>query len=141
MIVTRPIEPLWSFLNARLNVPWSSDFRAIGVVQGGCLCAVAGYNVFTGRSCFMHIAIEDRTAVTRTFVREVFRYPFSQLGCRYVLATATGSNQSSVGQLKRLGFSVIDRLEETCLDGSDMLLLRMAHNECRWLDGKRRQGT
>lgn len=131
-------EKLWAFINTRLGVPWSSDFRGIGLVKNDCLCAVVAYNTFTGRSCYAHIAIANPAAIDRTFVRECFRYAFDFAGCLYILATATASNQSSVEQNLRLGFKVIGVLPEAAFDESDILLLRMTRNDCRWLNGKQR---
>lgn len=133
MIVWGPQELLWSFINTRLGIPWSSDFRALGLVKNDCLCAVVAYNAFTGRSCYAHIAIDNPSSIDRTFVREAFSYVFDVCGVIYLLATAQASSPSSIDQNKRLGFVEIDRLPGTCLDGSDMLLLRMSRNECKWL--------
>lgn len=139
MIVSTPREALWVWVNQRLGLPWSSDFRAIGVVRGDCLCAAIAYNGFTGRSCFMHSAIDDPTVINRTFVKAIFEFPFNQCNLTHVIALVESSNTRAMKIDLRLGFKEINRLEGAGLDGSDLVLLSMARNECKWIgaaDGK-----
>lgn len=142
MIVGTPRESLWAFINTRVGVPWSSDFRAVGLVRGDLLCAVAGYNGFMGRACFMHGAIDDRSAIDRTFVRAIFEYPFDQCGVRYIFVAVDEQNQRSLNFCYRSGFELHDILPGGAEVGSErsLLLLRMTRDQCRWLrsrDGKK----
>lgn len=143
MIVSTPRESIWAWMNSRMGVPWSSDFRAIGVVQGGCLRAAVGYNGFMGRMCFMHSAIDDPLVISRTFVRAIFEYPFDQCGVRYLMAAVDERNKKSLEVCYRCGFELHDIFKEGAEPGADLLLLRMTRDECRWLrspDGQRRTG-
>ncbi len=137
MIVSQPIEPLWAFINARVGVPWSSDFRAIGVVRNDCLAAVVAYNGFTGRTCFMHDAIDDPTVIDRTFVREIFKYPFEQCGVKYILAMVDSANERALSINRRIGFKEILRLDGAGLEGPDMILLQLDAASCRYLRNPR----
>ena len=133
MIVVQPVEKLWAFVNERTGVPWSSDFRAIGVVQDDCLKAAIAYNGFTGRMCFMHSAIDDPAVINRTFVRAIFEYPFQQLGLTHIVALVEGSNKRALDIDLRCGFRETRRLEGAATDGTDLHVLEMTRNECRWL--------
>lgn len=133
MIVSQPREKLWAFMNARMGIPWSSDFRAIGVVRGDLLCAVVGYNGFMGRVCFMHSAIDDPSVIDRTFVRAIFEYPFDQCGVKYIFAAVDEKNQQALDIDFRCGFELYDTLAGGAEEGSDLLLLRLTRDNCRWL--------
>lgn len=139
MIVSTPREALWAWVNSRLGIPLSEDFRAIGVVRDGCLCAAVAYNGNTGRTCFMHSAIDDPSVINRTFVKAIFDYPFNQCKMTHVLALVESSNTRAMSIDLRLGFKEVNRFEGAGLDGSDLVLLSMARNECKWIgaaDGK-----
>lgn len=141
MIVSQPREVLWAFINKRVGTPFSEDFRAIGAVIGGCLCAVVAYNGFTGRTCFMHSAIDDPTAINRTFVKAIFAYPFLQCGRTHVLALVDSANLQALDINKRCGFREVLRLEGSGLEGQDLILLQMTRNECRWINGKEKHAA
>lgn len=139
MIVSTPRELLWAWINAKLGIPLSEDFRAIGVVQDSCLCAVVAYNGYTGRTCFMHSAIDDPSVINRTFVKAIFDYPFNQCKLTHVLAMVESSNTRAMDIDRRLGFREVNRFEGAGLDGGDVVLLAMSRNECKWIgatDGK-----
>lgn len=141
MIVVQPREELWGFVNARIGIPLSEDFRAIGAVSGGCLRAVIAYNGFTGRTCFMHSAIDDPSVIDRTFVRAVFTYPFVQCELTHLLALVDSANQRALDIDKRCGFKEVNRFEGAGLEGKDLILLQMTKNECRWLNGKEKSSS
>jgi hypothetical protein len=134
VIVSSPREYLWKFINDRVGVPWSSDFRAIGKVQGACLKAVIAYNGFTGRMCFMHSAIDDPSVIDRTFVRAIFSYPFVDCKLTHVLALVDSANARALEIDKRCGFKEIDRFVGAGLEGRDMFLLQLKREECKWTE-------
>lgn len=141
MIVSQPREKLWAWLDSRIKLDYSADFRAIGLVVGDCLTAVIGYNGFNGRSCLMHSAIDDPSAITRTFVQEMFRYPFEQMGLTHVLAVVASDNTRALEIDLRVGFREVHRLNGAGLSGADLIILEMKREDCKWLrrsiDGKK----
>ncbi len=86
----------------------------------------------------MHSAIDDPTAIDRTFVRAIFEYPFVQLKLRAVFAMVDSTNSRALDIDRRLGFKEIHRLEAAGLDG-DLLILQMLPSECRWINGKEKR--
>lgn len=137
MIVSTPREPLWAWLNTRVPVPWSEDFRAIGAVHDGCLKAVTAYNVHVGRTCMMHTAIDDPIMMTREYYRAVFEYPFDQLKVLYVMAVVDERNDKAMSLDLRLGFKEVHRLPNASLLGGDLVVLQMSRSECRMLKENR----
>lgn len=135
MIVSEPHELLWSFVNSRLGTPLSSDLRLIGLVAGDCLRAVAAYNAWVGRTCCFHGAIDDPSAITRTFLRAIFEYPFEKCDVSHMFSLVSSENQRSINFCTRSGFKEVQRLVGAGEDGHDMVVLMLQRNECKWLRG------
>jgi hypothetical protein len=133
MIVSQPRELLWAWLNSRIGTPLSEDFRAVGLVRGGCIQAVAGYNAWVGKTCCFHGAIDNRAAIDRTYLRAIFEYPFDQCGMKAMLAVVSELNYSSLSFCERSGFRPIDTLSAAGLEGENMILLKLERLNCTWL--------
>lgn len=141
-LVSTPREPLWAWVNSRIKIPWSSDFRAIGAVRDDCLQAVVVYNGFTGRTCFMHLAIDDPKVITRTFVRAAFEFPFLQCHCTHVFGFVDDDNKKAMDLDLHLGFKEVRRFANSGMSGKDLVLLEMAMEDCKWIGVRNgRQGT
>lgn len=140
MIVSTPREALWAWLNDRIGVVWSEDFRAVGVVRDGCLKAVVGYNGFMGRVCVMHNAIDDPSVIDRTFVRAVFEFPFVQCDLVQVLAPVPADNHKAMSLDTRVGFKPLITLPGADQEGKDLVFLSMRREECRWITKEQRHG-
>lgn len=144
MIVSQPRELLWAWLNSKIGTPLSEDFRAVGLVRGGCIQAVAGYNAWVGKTCCFHGAIDNRSAIDRTYLRAIFEYPFDQCGIRVLLAAVSETNDRSLSFCDRSGFRRIDILTAAGLEGEDMILLKLERANCTWLrdrHGKEKRAT
>jgi hypothetical protein len=114
-------------------VPWSEDFRAIGLVRDDCLVAVAGYNAFCGRTCNMHAAVDDASKITREFVRAAFSYVFEELDLVAVLAWMDSTKEKPLLIDLKAGFREVYRIPGSTLQGSDLVLIQMNREDCRWL--------
>jgi len=134
LIVSQPREMLWAWMNQRVpTLPWSEDFRAIGLVRDDCLVAVAGYNAFCGRTCNMHAAVDDASKITREFVRAAFSYAFEELGLVAVLAWMDSSKEKSLLIDLKAGFSKVYSIPGATLNGDELVLIQMNRGDCRWL--------
>jgi hypothetical protein len=144
MIVSTPREALWAWLNERTGVPWSSDFRAIGLVKNNCLVAVAGYNSFAGRTCHVHIAILPGTVVSKEFLRAGFEYPFNQCNLLRLYAWMDESITTPLSIDLKIGFQVVHRVPKGAISGADLLLIELKRENCRFLKERhnvKRQST
>ncbi len=131
MIVSTPREALWVWMNQRLGTPWSDDFRAIGKVVGNDLKAAVGYNSFVGKTCCIHVAIEDPAVIDRAFVRAAFEYPFTQCGVHVLLGLVDSENSKAIEFNRKLGFKEAHFIPEAGLHG-DLLIFQMRKSDCRW---------
>lgn len=134
MIVSTPREALWAWVNSRVGIPWSEDFRAIGVVRDDCLLAAAAYNAFVGRVCFMHGAIDDPSAISRTFLHAIFDYPFNVCGMTTVIMPIPSSNTAAVAFAEKCGFKEDRRFVGAGLEGDDLVFFSLTRNDCRWIN-------
>lgn len=135
MIVSEPRALLWKFVNSRLGTPWSEDIQFVGLYKGDCLRAVAAYNAWVGKTCCFHGAIDDPTAIDRTYLQAIFEYPFDRAGVIYLLAPIGSSNKESKNFCVRSGFQESLRLPGAGLDDDDLVIYSMQRHDCKWLKG------
>lgn len=134
MIYTdRPGAPqtLYSFLAEKTNLPWSTDLRVMGTMQGLAPTAVVGYNCWVGDGVFMHVAFEGKHALTKDLLREAFVYPFDTCGLRVVYGMTPITNEEAIAFNKKLGFTEVYRTK-------NFVLFEMTRENCRWLHGRQK---
>lgn len=131
-------------LNQELDVPMSSEFRGLSFVPEEHLgqpmsldhVAVAvGYNGFLGKVCTMHVLIRDKSRFTRQVLRAAFGLPFNGWGMQAVLGAVDESNPAALELDRRLGFKQAMIIAGGAEDGSDLYIMRMDRDECRWIEG------
>lgn len=107
----------------------------IGLMDGdGQILAGVVYDMFRGYDVQMHIAaVKDRKWLTKTFLRECFRYPFVQLGVKRVTGLVAASNTDARRFDEHLGFVLEGRVRHGIADGDDLLIYGMLKDECRWI--------
>ncbi len=108
--------------------------KAIGIERNGKLCAAVVYNNYIPKIHIeMSIYSVDRKWATRHNIRELFKYPFTQLGLGRVQATCSAQNEGVISFLKKLGFVQEGYHRKAYFDGNDCLSFSMLKQECRWL--------
>lgn len=130
----RPV--VWEWLHRQTLLPWSSDLRCIGTMrEDGTISAAVGFNAWTEKACWMHVAFDTEHAITRKLWQAAFEYPFVQCGKVAVYGLTPKHITEALAMNDRLGFR---RIAET-VDG---VMFEMRADECRWLKGVRhgRQG-
>ena len=103
---------------------------------------VAGAVVFNnyhvlhkGSWCEVSVAIDDAECVSRRTLRQIFEYPFKQLGVSRLQAVTSVTNQRCRSFIERLGFK-LEGLARKAHDGeTDQAVYSMLPAECRWLGG------
>ena len=107
---------LHKYLNERIGLPWSEDFRALGRVVDGKLIGVVGFEGFNGASCRIHMA-GDPGWINREFITKAFRYPFFILDFPMVFGVVPSGNTRALDIDKRLGFKELLYIEDAHPDG------------------------
>ena len=108
---------------------------SIGVVENGEVAAGVVYSLFTGNGIMMNVASDgSRRWLTKEFLRAAFAYPFKQLGCTRVSGLVRVDNPAALQFDKHLGFREEGVIRKGDDDGTDLVLLGMLKEECRWLN-------
>jgi RimJ/RimL family protein N-acetyltransferase len=115
-----------------VELPFSSDFMALGRFSAGKLIAVVGYNGFNGAICSMHNA-GDGNWISREYLREAFRYPFETCARSHIVVTVAANNHRALKLNKHLGFEVMHRFRDGWEPGVDTVIMAMTKQACRWI--------
>jgi RimJ/RimL family protein N-acetyltransferase len=105
--------------------------------QDGAPIAGVVYTDFTGHSLQMLAARFGTAPITRGFYRAIFDYPFRQLGCRKVFALVNAGNHRALQLDARLGFVVEAVVAGWYRGGTELVILGMTREQCRFVDGSR----
>jgi len=128
VIVVRPEKDLHWWLNQRVSVSYSDDFRAIGWVEKGVLKAVVGYTDTNGKTAQIHVAADGKNWMRREFLWFTFYYPFVQLKLNWLIGVVNATNAKALKMDTNIGFEEFTRIPDGYADGEDLILLRL-HRE------------
>jgi RimJ/RimL family protein N-acetyltransferase len=121
-----------------MDVPPDKDYEAIGFVgKGG---DIIGGVIFTnymelapGQHDIRLTAAGEPGWLTRTSLRVIFGYPFSQLSCIRVSALCAKANKRSRDLVERLGFVGEGNIRHAFGVGRDGIHYGLLKDECRWI--------
>ena len=114
---------------------------AIGaaVLKDGKLAGAAVFNNYhvlhKGSWCEVSVAIDDVECVSRRVLRQIFEYPFKQLGVSRLQAVTSVDNKRCQKFIERLGFQFEGRARKAHDGETDAEVYSMLPGECRWLGG------
>jgi hypothetical protein len=131
-LVSEPNLVLYDWLDKRISLAWSTDFRALGRVVDGELVGVVGYNGFNGASCQMHMAGAGKHWISRQFIKQAFQLPFETWRLQMVIGLVPSGNADALVVDKKLGFQELVTIPGAHPDGS-LIVLTMTRGQCRWL--------
>ena len=97
-------------------------------LHNGSACIL--YDNWTPNSVCVHSYIPEPRYLTKGFLREMFRYPFSNVD--WVIGVTPGDNEKALAFNKRIGFAVRDRLPNGFARGIDTVYQVMHHSTCRY---------
>jgi hypothetical protein len=133
LVTDQPGQPpvVWTWLNQRTRLPWSSDLRSVGLMRpDGTIAAAVGFNGWQTNSCFMHVAFDTPHSLTRSLLRAAFDYPFVRNGKEAVYALIDQGNDECLRLVRKLGYREIYRTV-------DCVFFEMKADECRWIKGEK----
>lgn len=132
IFISYPLDLLYEWINERVGLARSEDFRAIGRVVDGKLVGVVAFTGYNSASLQMHMAGDDPRWMSRSFLRESFRYAFDICGCNVVFGMVPSGNLTALEIDLRLGFEEVANIAGAHPDGS-LHILMMRREQCRWL--------
>lgn len=107
--------------------------QCIGLERDGELVAGALFDWFNGASVYVHVALADKRALGRDFLRAAFGYAFVQLGCEVLIGLVAGDNIAAQRLDEHLGFRFEHSIAGAHPSG-ELRIYTMRRNECRWID-------
>lgn len=132
-LTAEPQDVLFRWLQQRIHIPRTDNFWAFGLVRGGELAAVVGYQWDNGASCFMHVALDSPRALTRKVLGFAFHYPFNIRKLNMVLGYVPSCNERALRLNSRVGFEVLAEIPGAHPYGSQVLM-GLRRENCRWLE-------
>lgn len=107
---------------------------AIGRVRDGRIVGGIIYESCNGANVVCHIAADGFSWLNRTFLFQIFDYPFRQLGVNRMTAPVASVNKKARRFVERLGFDAEATLKDAHPEG-DIIIYRMTRdNARRWLE-------
>lgn len=110
-------------------------FKAFGVESEGMLVAGVVFNQYRHPGISMHVAGEGGHWLSRSLLRELFDYAFNACGCLRVTGLVRADALNVLKFDKKIGFKFEGRIRRGAADGTDLILLGMLREECRFIDG------
>jgi hypothetical protein len=132
IVINDPNDGVWVMLRVGGVFNERTDHVIALHRDGKC----AGGVVFTGflhRSIILHMAGSEDNWATVDFLWMVFHYGFVQLGVYKLVGLVSANNARALSIDHRLGFQIEAKIAGACADGSDLLILTMTKDRCKWL--------
>jgi RimJ/RimL family protein N-acetyltransferase len=107
------------------------EYTAIGLERNGELVAGAVFNHYTEANLCVSWAA-NRGAITRGYLRAIFRYTFVQLGCRRVTGYIASRNDDSLKFATKVG-AKFEGIMKHALPDDDLVIMGILREDCRWL--------
>ena len=112
---------------------WETASTLFMEKQGEIIACVAYNNWYPGISVEISVAADRPCWLTRTFLAEVFHYPFNVWEMRRVGSSIAAGNERSIKFCEHLGFKREGCIRQGAPNGDDLLIYGMLRNECRFL--------
>ncbi len=111
----------------------SDRFQGIKRVVDGETVAMVGLDDWTENSVEAHIWLRDPHGFSKLFIREVFRHIFVVCKRGLVIVVIPCNNVASLEMNQRLGFRVNTYIKDGYAVGTDLAILELRREDCRWL--------
>ena len=106
---------------------------AMGIMAGGKVVAGCVWHNFRGHDIEAGLAADSPRWCRRATLRQLFTYPFLQLGCVRVTALTGSSNTRMQRFLEGIGFKPEGCVRQGFVT-EDALIFGMLRAECKWID-------
>ena len=97
---------------------------------------VIGFDGFIGRVCQIHDVNLTGKSLPRELLRAAFHFPFKQCGIETLIGIVNSKNTRAMEFDRKLGFTEMNRLVGMHDDGGDIVMFKMARQDCRWIKDK-----
>lgn len=105
----------------------------LGVVREGKLAGGVVFDLYTERDIVMSGAFDNPRGFSRRALKQLFSYPFVQLGCRRMTTITPRNNKKARALDEALGFKVEGVLRKAYPNDIDGMVYGMLREDCLWL--------
>jgi len=111
-----------------------TDCTTIAQARHGHIEAVAAFHNYRPESGTVELSFASASPhwQSRRYLRDLFDYPFMQLGCIRITTFAPKANSRAVSLNRRIGFKP-EGIMRLAHFGDDLVVFGMLRDECRWL--------
>lgn len=110
------------------------ETRALGIIAGGKMAGGVVYEDYNGLNIQASIAGEPGVNwLTRDTLHQIFAYPFIGLNCTCITVLCAMTNAPSIRLATKMGFEGEAIVRFAAHDGSDLVVLKMFRDQCRWI--------
>lgn len=110
------------------------NYTTLGIIRNDKLvCGVLYSNWRPEIDIWMTIGAIDPKWCNRTSLREIFNYPFEELGLRRVTALIAKKNKRSRRLVEGVGFKYEGNARNYMKNGDDCIIYGMLKKECKWI--------
>jgi RimJ/RimL family protein N-acetyltransferase len=129
-----------SWAEDKIGCKFRPDAKAIAHYRDNKLAGVVVYDCFGECDCNIHVASDgNRRWVTKSYLAEVFAYPFLQCGFRRITGLVPYKNKPAIRFNTHLGFTVEGVCREALPD-DDIVVMGMLKRDCRFIPRRCRNG-
>lgn len=124
-----------AWVGERIGVTDWGRFKAFGVERDGGLVAGIIFNRYSWPDIAMHVAGEGGHWLSRELLTQLFYYGFHVCNCRRITGLVNANAENVLEFDRKIGFVYEGRARQAAPDGSDMIILGMLRDECRFFKG------
>lgn len=134
-------EAVGAWVAARpADIGGAADFgpyTSLGIVRDGRIVAGVVYYDYRRTDMMMAVAATDPRWMSRSVLREIFAYPFTQMRCQRVTAVIDRRNKRARKLVEGLGFRMEGVLRKALKNNRDAILYGLLKDECQWIKPRR----
>lgn len=108
-------------------------YYAMGIEVNGEIVAGVVFNNYNESNVFTHIGIKRQTKLLPVLLHHVFQYAFVANKMKRVTALVSSDNDKSLRLCDHIGFDHESVMVDAGRDGSDLYVLVMWPENCRWI--------
>jgi RimJ/RimL family protein N-acetyltransferase len=122
-----------AFFNSVRPLEFIQGMQGIGLERDGELVAGIIYEGYNFQSIWGHVAAQPGSEwLNKEFLRFCCDYAFHTCKVNMVLGYMEDSNKQALRFAQHLGFKEEARITQAATDGSDILILKMRREDCRY---------
>lgn len=111
---------------------WVPGFKSLAAIENGEIVGAVVYDAFTPFECCIHVRLDKPGCKDPRVLREVFAYPFEQLGLKRLTGLVAESNDKGRQLCTWLGFH-LEGCKMLALGNDNELIFGLLREDCQWL--------